>query len=272
MSRSGSKRSIAPIRPEQPVRDEVALLHVRGEPAPEPPRDVLDERRVGEDQPVAERPVARPLELAPERLGVDRAGHGGEHSDRYRKARTACSPIQSARSAAAADHPAPPPASAAATATPAKPDRDQDEEHSERRSSRRATKVSLGGVYNGRAEGRSSTGRAPVSKTGGCRFESCRPCFGDALGSASGVSASLAHDERVEVDVVDPPSSRRVCRGEAELHVRREERQHPTHIPISDDGAPSSDPSGCTRRPRCPASSTREPVGHPRRRRRPPGH
>jgi hypothetical protein len=28
----------------------------------------------------------------------------------------------------------------------------------------------------GRAEGRSSTGRAPVSKTGGCRFESCRPC------------------------------------------------------------------------------------------------
>jgi hypothetical protein len=28
------------------------------------------------------------------------------------------------------------------------------------------------------AEGRSSTGRAPVSKTGGCRFESCRPCCG----------------------------------------------------------------------------------------------
>jgi hypothetical protein len=27
-----------------------------------------------------------------------------------------------------------------------------------------------------RAEGRSSIGRAPVSKTGGCRFESCRPC------------------------------------------------------------------------------------------------
>src|SRR5262249_60689191 len=27
-----------------------------------------------------------------------------------------------------------------------------------------------------RTEGRSSIGRAPVSKTGGCRFESCRPC------------------------------------------------------------------------------------------------
>src|ERR671937_324 len=27
------------------------------------------------------------------------------------------------------------------------------------------------------AQGRSSTGRAPVSKTGGCRFESCRPCW-----------------------------------------------------------------------------------------------
>ena len=25
-------------------------------------------------------------------------------------------------------------------------------------------------------QGRSSIGRAPVSKTGGCRFESCRPC------------------------------------------------------------------------------------------------
>ena len=28
-----------------------------------------------------------------------------------------------------------------------------------------------------RNQGRSSTGRAPVSKTGGCRFESCRPCI-----------------------------------------------------------------------------------------------
>src|SRR5204863_7702389 len=27
------------------------------------------------------------------------------------------------------------------------------------------------------AQGRSSIGRAPVSKTGGCRFESCRPCW-----------------------------------------------------------------------------------------------
>ena len=29
---------------------------------------------------------------------------------------------------------------------------------------------------SGRSEGRSSIGRAPVSKTGGCRFKSCRPC------------------------------------------------------------------------------------------------
>ena len=27
------------------------------------------------------------------------------------------------------------------------------------------------------AQGRSSIGREPVSKTGGCRFESCRPCW-----------------------------------------------------------------------------------------------
>ena len=55
---------------EQAVRDEVALVDVRGQPAAEPAGDVLDERRVGEDQPVAERAVAALPVLAPERLGV----------------------------------------------------------------------------------------------------------------------------------------------------------------------------------------------------------
>ncbi len=44
---------------EQAVRDEVALVDVGGEPAAEPAGDELDERRVGEDQPVAQRPVTR---------------------------------------------------------------------------------------------------------------------------------------------------------------------------------------------------------------------
>src|SRR5205085_7275654 len=45
-----------------------------------------------------------------------------------------------------------------------------------------------------RTEGRSSIGRAPVSKTGGCRFESCRPCGLEQAETrvARRVSASLA--------------------------------------------------------------------------------
>ena len=53
-------------QPEQAVRDEVALVDVRGQAAAEPAGDVLDERRVGEDQPVAERLVLRALVRAPE--------------------------------------------------------------------------------------------------------------------------------------------------------------------------------------------------------------
>jgi hypothetical protein len=30
--------------------------------------------------------------------------------------------------------------------------------------------------HTGPLQGRGSIGRAPVSKTGGCRFKSCRPC------------------------------------------------------------------------------------------------
>jgi hypothetical protein len=38
--------------------------------APQPARDVLDERRISEDEPVAQHPVAVLLELAPERLRI----------------------------------------------------------------------------------------------------------------------------------------------------------------------------------------------------------
>ena len=46
-----------PDQPEQAVRDEVALVDVRGQAAAEPAGDELDERRVRQDQPVADRPV-----------------------------------------------------------------------------------------------------------------------------------------------------------------------------------------------------------------------
>src|SRR4029077_10640549 len=41
-----------PDQAEQPVRDEVVLVDVGGQPAAEPAGDVFDQRRVGEDQPV----------------------------------------------------------------------------------------------------------------------------------------------------------------------------------------------------------------------------
>ncbi len=64
---------------EEPVRNEVAFVHVSGQPATEPPGDVLDERRVREDQPVAQRSVARALELLPENTGIGRlVGHRSE--------------------------------------------------------------------------------------------------------------------------------------------------------------------------------------------------
>ena len=65
---------------EQPVRDEVAVLDVRGQPRAEPAGHVLDERRVAEDQLVAERLLPRLPVLEPQaqRLGV--AGHRRENT------------------------------------------------------------------------------------------------------------------------------------------------------------------------------------------------
>jgi hypothetical protein len=59
--------------------------------------------------------------------------------------------------------------------------RQQEKERAERPSLARRSQGDQGcrnhpGTIARQPEGRSSTGRAPVSKTGGCRFESCRPC------------------------------------------------------------------------------------------------
>ncbi len=50
MFREGSNRSSAPIRPQQTVRDQVGLLDVGRKPAAHATRDVLDQRRVGQDE------------------------------------------------------------------------------------------------------------------------------------------------------------------------------------------------------------------------------
>src|SRR5207248_1469498 len=61
-------------QPQQAVRDEVAFVDVRGQAAAEPPGDVLDERGVREDQPVAEVLILRAAILAPQGLRVLRHG------------------------------------------------------------------------------------------------------------------------------------------------------------------------------------------------------
>jgi hypothetical protein len=64
-------------QPEQPVRDEISLVDVRGQARAEPAGDVLHERRVRQDQPVADCLVALVGAIrAPEGLGVLGLGHG----------------------------------------------------------------------------------------------------------------------------------------------------------------------------------------------------
>src|SRR5579884_62298 len=59
-----------PDQPEQAVRDEVALVDVGGEARAEAARDVLHERRVREDEAIADLLVARAPEVQPELLGL----------------------------------------------------------------------------------------------------------------------------------------------------------------------------------------------------------
>ena len=156
---------------------------MRGQAGAEPARDVLDERRVVDDQPVAERLVARAPVLEPEALAVvpatgreyELAAHSpqcGPH---------ASDPIQTARAAAAT--------AITHLRVPPRSKRDHGDEDRRRAAVKSARERSR---RHGRmmpqlrrppiqstaaTQGRSSIGRAPVSKTGGCRFESCRPCW-----------------------------------------------------------------------------------------------
>ena len=117
MSRVGVEALDRADQAEQPVRDEVAFVDVGRQAAPEPPRDVLHERRVREDQPVAGGLVAGPLVLGPQGAGVVLlVGHVAEDRRKsgFREISAvflperleASSPIQTARNTAAArDHP-----------------------------------------------------------------------------------------------------------------------------------------------------------------------
>src|SRR6478735_6702088 len=76
---------------------------------------------------------------------------------------------------------------------PERDSRERERQHAEERGHRHAAMLLPPGWSAGRADtivraaqGRGAIGSAPVSKTGGCRFESCRPCSGSpALGGSS---------------------------------------------------------------------------------------
>ncbi len=121
-----------PDQAEQPVRDEILLVDVRRQARPETAGDELDERRIGEDEPVPERLLAgaRPSScdsrarerqcrrLVCPRLVRIRGRRPNSFPTARERALRARSPIHSARApAASATTHALPPASAAQTAT-----------------------------------------------------------------------------------------------------------------------------------------------------------
>jgi hypothetical protein len=61
---------------EKAIRDEVLLVDVRRQAGSDAPGDELHERRVRQDEPVAERLVSRLAELLPERLSLVHRSHG----------------------------------------------------------------------------------------------------------------------------------------------------------------------------------------------------
>ena len=181
---------------QQTVGDEILLVDVRRQARAETAGDELHERRVREDQAVAERAVVRAPELLPQglRIPLERVRAARRHDKRIRRAvavsclrqghtRRARSPIHSESAPAAnATTQARPPESADHTATsPSETAITVKSTPSARRCTAAAYCAPRGarpdaGTIAPAAQGRGAIGSAPVSKTGGCRFESCRPC------------------------------------------------------------------------------------------------
>ncbi len=181
MSRLGVEALDRSDQPEEPVGDEVALVDVGRQAAPEPPGDVLDERRVREDQPVAGGLVAGPLVLGPQSIGVVfLLGHVAEDRRKsgFREISALFLPEQLERELAHPDSRGTPPRPRSPRRR--RPGRPRRAPAAGSRAARTAKSAPRGlrrtPVQCLLAEGRSSTGRAPVSKTGGSRFESWRPC------------------------------------------------------------------------------------------------
>ena len=209
---------------EEAVRDEVLLLDVRGQSAAQPAGYVLDERRVGEDQAIAQRLVVRlGAKRAPESLGVvdlrahelekdtaltghlltrraERADCEARHPERSGRQRRPRSPRprrctrrlrsrQRRRSGRRRGRPvrgaALPWPRREPTRRPLRRPRLRTRRARRPRGPRAAGRSCRGcarkcvSTIERKPRGVAQFGRAPVSKTGGCRFESCRPCWAD---------------------------------------------------------------------------------------------
>jgi hypothetical protein len=138
------------------------------------------------------------------------------------------------------------------------------------------------------AEGRSSTGRAPVSKTGGWRFESSRPCWLDHAESAP-LSGRFPFSGRFALDRLKPLESARAgrrlsrnCRmrstsaalatlsppwprrGKSQLRRSRSPTPRPAESlqrPLLNRPGPASLRESSTKHPRCTADSNGGSVG-----------
>ena len=132
---------------EQPVRDEILLVHVRRQARPDATGDELHEWRVGQDQPVAEVLIVRLAVLLPERLGLVRSSHGkrirrgkadssGATPDRAHAARGRPSRLRARRGER--DHPRAAALERGENRDEAEPERQRGEEEPEKRAAARA--------------------------------------------------------------------------------------------------------------------------------------
>ena len=96
ISRDGIEALDRADEPEEPVRDEILLIHVGRQARPHAPGDELHERRVGEDQPIAEILLSRLSVILPK--GLDRIR--GRHGKRIRRAQADSSAAATSKHAA----------------------------------------------------------------------------------------------------------------------------------------------------------------------------
>ena len=188
ISREGSNRSIAPMRPSRPYETRSCSSTCAGRLAPTRPATNFTSGayvRISRSRSSWSFGLAV---LLPERLGLIRSSHG-KRIRRERAESSGATPNegtarevahpQRERGRGQRDHPRAAAFKRRVDRDEGKPERERDEKEAEKAPLHRrkgSARESRG--YTPRAtQGRSSAGRALVSKTRGRRFDPCRPCW-----------------------------------------------------------------------------------------------